>query len=100
MERTSYCLQEGEAPSVGVVNAIADHEGRASDGVEKQLYDVIDPDALDALFGPRADGEPRNRGKTVFTYGKYRITYESDGWIHVVDDTADSTASGTTPADE
>lgn len=100
MERTSYCLQEGDTPSIAVVNAIAEHEGASSEEIGQQLYDVIDPDALDALFRPRADGESRGSGKAVFTYRGYRITYESDGWIYVRDDTSSTGSFTKSPADE
>ncbi|WP_227355577.1 HalOD1 output domain-containing protein [Haladaptatus salinisoli] len=101
MERTSYCLRDGESPCIAVVNAIAEHEGASPDDIGQQLYDVIDPDALDALFRPRTNGKPRSDGKAVFTYRGYRVTYRSDGWVYVVDDTAaPSGASEKKPADE
>ncbi|SIQ75707.1 hypothetical protein SAMN05421858_0307 [Haladaptatus litoreus] len=101
MDRTSYRLEDDERPSIAVINAIADHEGSSPDEIRPQLYDAVDPDALDSLFQPRVDGELRRGGRAVFTYRGYRITYESDGWIHVHDN--QSAASGTTehtPADE
>ncbi|WP_266075188.1 HalOD1 output domain-containing protein [Haladaptatus caseinilyticus] len=101
MERTSYRLEDGERPSTAVITAIAEYEGSSPDEIRPQLYDAVDPDALDSLFQPRVDGTFRRGGSAVFTYRGYRITYESDGWIHVNDD--QSTASGAsehTPADE
>ncbi len=101
MERTSYRLQDSERPSTAVINAIADHEGVSPDEMRPQLYDVVDPDALDSLFQPQVDGSFRGDGRAVFTYRGYRITYESDGWIHINDDqSADSNASERSPADE
>ncbi|WP_227375548.1 HalOD1 output domain-containing protein [Haladaptatus halobius] len=101
MERTSYCLQDSETPSIAVVNAIAEHEEASPDDIGQQLYDVIDPDALDALFRPRTDGKSRSDGNAVFTYHGHRITYRSDGWVYVTDDTdAPSGASEKKPADE
>ncbi|KZN24599.1 hypothetical protein A4G99_09560 [Haladaptatus sp. R4] len=101
MEHTSYHLQDGERPSTAVVNAIADHEDASPDEIGPRLYDAVDPDALDSLFRPRVDGQVRIGGKAVFSYRGYEITYESDGMIHITDDTdTPSGASETAPADE
>ncbi len=101
MEHTSYRLQDGERPSTAVVNAIANHEDASADEIGPRLYDAIDPDALDSLFRARVDGQDRDGGKAVFSYRGYEITYESDGVVHVADDTgAAAGASETAPADE
>ncbi|WP_435151595.1 HalOD1 output domain-containing protein [Haladaptatus sp. DFWS20] len=100
MERTSYRLEDGERPSIAVINAIADHESSLPDEIRPQLYDAVDPDALDSLFEPRVDGELRRGGRAVFTYRGYRVTYESDGWIHVNDDQDAVSGTSETPADE
>lgn len=101
MEHTSYRLQDGERPSTGVVNAIADHEGTSPHEIGPRLYDAVDPDALDSLFRQRVDGRIRDGGKAVFKYRGYEITYESDGWIRIADDPSSASGvSGATPADE
>ena len=43
------------------------------------LYDVVDPDALDALFGTKADGTPRDRGRVSFGIDDYLVTGNGDG---------------------
>ena len=48
-----------------------------------QLYDVIDPEALDALFAPRADGSPRPVGKVSFQYAGYWVTVSSEGAVEL-----------------
>lgn len=40
------------------------------------LGEVVDPDALDSLFGPQF-GEPRRRGRVEFVYQDYRVTVAS-----------------------
>ena len=42
--------------STSVVEAVAERLGRDSLELNPRLADVIDPDALDALLGPRPDG--------------------------------------------
>ena len=101
MEQTSYRLQDGERPSTAVVNAIANHENASPDDIGPRLYDAIDPDALDSLFRPRVDGQERDGGTAVFSYRGYEITYESDGVVHIAEDTNTAgNASETAPADE
>ena len=47
------------------------------------LYDVIDPEALDALFAPRADGSPRPVGEVSFQYAGYWVTVSSGGAVEI-----------------
>ncbi|RBI63546.1 hypothetical protein DMJ13_03155 [halophilic archaeon] len=99
MSRTSYSRSDGERPSTAVVNALAAHEDTDVGEIRPQLYDVVDPDALDALFGPRLDGRPRTSGRVVFTYLGHRVTVHSDGHVYVGE--ADETVeSGVAPVDE
>ena len=94
MARTSYSRDDGERLSTAVVNAIAKHEDTAPNDVRPQLYDVVDPDALDALFGPRVDGKPRKGGRIVFTYHGHQVSAHSDGDVYVgdADEAGDSNA--------
>jgi len=41
------------------------------------LTGVLDPDALNRLFSPQENGEPRTGGYVVFEYDQYRFTVES-----------------------
>lgn len=59
------------------------------------LYDVLDPDALDALLATLSDGE------VSFPYAGYVVTVESSGAVHVdgpltASDSTGEVASGTT----
>ncbi len=49
----------------------------------RTLYDVIDPDALDSLFAPRYNGEPRAPGEVILDYGGHTFTVESTGSVVV-----------------
>lgn len=48
------------------------------------LNDVVDPDALNALFGPRGDGVPRTGGQVNFVVADCEVTVRSEGIVVVV----------------
>jgi hypothetical protein len=74
-------------PSHGIterlVEKVAAKEGLSATALDRPLYDVVDPDALEALFG--GVNPPESVG---FTYLGYRIELHGDGRIDVTD-TAD-----------
>lgn len=48
------------------------------------LDDAVDADALESLFGPKADGRPRSGAGTVqFRYAGYRVCVTSDGAVEL-----------------
>ncbi|MFH5802113.1 HalOD1 output domain-containing protein [Haladaptatus sp. CMAA 1911] len=48
------------------------------------LAEFVDPEALDALFGPRAAGDPREaKGHVLFTYDADHVKVDSSGQITV-----------------
>ena len=47
--------------------------------LETTLYDVVDPDALEQLFAPLADGTPRVGGKLVLEIADCRVVVEATG---------------------
>lgn len=66
-----------------VVHALADVMGVDVTGTEFSLYDSVDPDALDRLFAPKADGTPRPPGHVAFGVQGYRVTVYSSGEIAI-----------------
>lgn len=66
--------------SEAVVRAIAAREGCRTTEVEPPLYEVIDPGALDRLFGP-ADGGIE--AHVTFRYGGYRVVVPANGDVAV-----------------
>ena len=64
--RVEYSRDESESPTVAVVRALARYHDDDATAVRPILYDVVDPDALDALFADRDDGTPRGRGTVRF----------------------------------
>ncbi len=73
--------------SFEVINAIAEKEEVDTTAIEppeyEPLYEVLNPEALDALFAPREDGSPRANGRVKFTYCGYQVTVTSDGEVKV-----------------
>lgn len=74
-------------PSQAVVHAVAEAEGVAATELGPPeyapLHDVIDPEALDALFRRKQDGRQRTTGSVSFTYCEYLITVEASGSVSV-----------------
>lgn len=75
--------------SLEVVTAIAEREDVDPTEIEppeyESLYDVCNPEALDALFAPREDGTPRSEGHVEFEYCGYDVVVTSDGSVEVTD---------------
>lgn len=74
-----------KSPSQTVIEAVADAEGIPSEEVRpptyESLHDVVDPEALDSLFGIRSNGTPRPGGAVTFPFCGYEITVEADGRV-------------------
>ena len=77
--------------SLEVITAIAEQEGVDPTEIVppkyEPLYDVCNPEALDALFAPRENGAPRGRGKVSFTFCEYDVVVTSDGTVDVTTST-------------
>lgn len=71
------------AVSETVVSVVADALGKDEMAVEP-LNDVIDPDALDALFDARLNGERRpTTGRVQFLLDECEVTVFGDGQVVV-----------------
>ena len=72
-------------PSQAVVEAVADAEGVPPEALcppeYETLHDVVDPQALDELFAPKATGIERNPGRVSFEFCGYVVTVEPDGSV-------------------
>ncbi|QSW98758.1 HalOD1 output domain-containing protein [Haloterrigena alkaliphila] len=75
--------------SFEVITAVAEKEGVEPMEIEppeyEALYDVVNPEALDALFAPRENGANRGTGRIEFTYCDYRVVVTSDGEVEVLE---------------
>ena len=70
-----------------VVDTVAEYEGVDPVDLDPRLYQAVDPDALDQLFGSseRADADL----EITFTYSGYEVVARSDGDLSVSDADAD-----------
>lgn len=66
-----------------VAEQIAEEERTAPTDLDPPLYEVIDPDALNRLFGATPDGVPRSDGCVKFTYAGYEVRVTSEGEVEV-----------------
>ncbi|MFC6717642.1 HalOD1 output domain-containing protein [Natrialbaceae archaeon GCM10025810] len=75
---------EGVDPSHAVIAAVADADGVDVTDVEPPRYDplyaVVDPDALDALFGNGiAESAEADDTRVAFEYAGYEVHVTADG---------------------
>jgi hypothetical protein len=70
-------------PSLRVVNAVARADGTDPASLEPPLNEVIDPEALDALFGSGTTAVTAQRGRVSFQYCGYDITVDSTGTVDI-----------------
>lgn len=79
--------EESRSLSFEIIEAVAEREGVAATDIEpptyEALYDVVNPEALDALFAPREDGTPRASGRVEFSFCGYDIVVSSDGAVEL-----------------
>jgi len=70
-----YEIGADESVSMAVVRAVSAVEGRDPLAL-RPLIDVLDPDALDTLFGA-----PRLGGRFTFVYSECRVTIENGEYL-------------------
>lgn len=69
--------------AVEVMEAVASAKGVDVMALETTLYEVVDPDALEQLFAPLADGTPRAGGKLVLEIAGCEVVVEATGNVTV-----------------
>lgn len=81
-----YQIGADESTSTAVVRAVSAVEGREPRSI-RPLAEVLDPDALDALFDSRGDGTPRPGGRLTFVYSNCWVTVDNGEYLtlHPVD---------------
>ncbi len=67
-----------------LAHAISDVTGIDVTDTGFTLNDHVNPEALDLLFKPKADGTPRTNGHVSFTVWGYQVTVYSNGQIAIV----------------
>lgn len=71
-----------ESVSTAVLRAVSAVIGRKP-GSLQPLTDVIDPDALDALFDPQPNDTLRTGGRISFNYSSCRITIDNGEFLTI-----------------
>lgn len=88
----TYEVASDQPVSEAVVAAVAEHVRRESNGPDhsvgtgypfEPLYEVVDPDALDRLFGPTRRTPADRCGRVTFSYGGHEVTVNSSGLIQL-----------------
>lgn len=75
-----YEIGVDESVSSAVVLAVSAVEGRAPRALPP-LSEVVDPEALDGLFGPRFTGRARTGGRVSFVYSRCRVTVDNGEYL-------------------
>jgi hypothetical protein len=75
-----YEIGPDEPVSTAVVRAVSAAEGREPSSLPP-LGDVLDTEALDALFDRRADGTGRTGGRLSFVYSTCRMTVDNGEYL-------------------
>ncbi len=75
-----YEIGADELVSTAVVRAVSAVDGREPSSL-RPLGNVVDPTALDALFGPRYDGTPRTGGRLSSVYNGCHITIDNGEYL-------------------
>lgn len=75
--------EERESPSLAVIEAVADREGVDPTDLDRSLFEVIDPDALDAVIRSDAGGRAPSPLRVTFHYHGYEVTVSSDGQVEL-----------------
>ena len=73
-------LEQPPSISTIVIRGIATLNGEQPTDI-KPLHDVIDPDALDALFQPVSEESTERRANVSFPFEGYEVTVYADGEI-------------------
>lgn len=84
----TYSLDQNECPSEAVVRAVASLTGTPILDLEP-LYEVIDPDHLDGLFGQSRGAEYLQNSSVSFSYNECTVIVTPDA-VHVAVSASDS----------
>lgn len=78
----THGMENGASVSITVVRKVAAREGLSPIQLTPPLHEVVDTDALDALF---RSPDPQSDVSLEFSYRGYRVTVEGHGNVTVTD---------------
>lgn len=73
----------GERLGTAVIEAVAEATGIDPLKLDTRLYDVVDPDGLEQVFGKKADGTIRMGGQLTFELAQCDVVIHSEGRVVV-----------------
>lgn len=73
----------GRSVSDTVIEKVAARENVDPTDLDHRLYEIIDPDALDAIFASLGTRTSRSDGHVQFSYCGYEVAITSDGDVTV-----------------
>ncbi|OLZ42074.1 hypothetical protein A6E15_14325 [Natrinema saccharevitans] len=76
--RIQYDRDADEPPSIAAATALARYHGHEVTAAGTQLYDYVDPDALDELFADTNRGDARATGIVEFEADGATVTIRPD----------------------
>ncbi|AEH36315.1 HalOD1 output domain-containing protein [Halopiger xanaduensis] len=76
--RVRYERPEGEPPSIAAATALARYNDEDVTAASTQLYDYVDPEALDALFDDTCTRGSRSVAAVEFDVDGVRVTVRPD----------------------
>jgi hypothetical protein len=86
MTNTGTVRSNAHGSLVGrIVEKVAESEGVDPTELQPPLYEVIDPDALNAVFADAESGISRENGRIEFTYCGYEVVVRSDGQVSITE---------------
>lgn len=77
-----YEIEPNESASTAVVRAVSAVVGREPSNL-RPLASVLDPEALDALFESRSDGQSRTGGRLSFVYSGCRVSIDNGEYLTI-----------------
>lgn len=82
MSQSNFTLPESAPVSQRVTHAVAEETDTDPFDLDP-LFDVIDPESLNALFEPTNRGSQRTTGSVAFDYAGCEVTVSADGAVDV-----------------
>ncbi|RQG91782.1 HalOD1 output domain-containing protein [Natrarchaeobius chitinivorans] len=82
MSQSTFTLPESAPVSQRVTHAVAEEVDTDPFDLDP-LFNVIDPESLNALFEPTNTGSHRTTGSVAFEYAGCEVTVSADGTVDV-----------------
>lgn len=79
-DTVEYEIGTEEPVSMAVIRAVSAVEGREPQHL-RPLGEVLDTDALDALFDVQGNGSPRTGGRVSFTYSNCEVSVDNGEYL-------------------